>query len=86
MKIEWKTFCLSMIGSAILTGIVAIFLLVYTTQYQLAEPQAFLMKDIVTGILDDGLYVPYWLLGVISLVCFVLLSIIFYFVIMKLKK
>ena len=86
MKIEWKILCLSMIGSAILTGTVVIFLLTYTTPYRLAEPQAFLMKEIIINVLDSQLYVPYWMVMVISLSLFVVLSIVFYFLIGYLRK
>ena len=86
MKEKWKTLLQAMAISAIITGIFAFILFENTSQYQCTEPQAFLMKNIVTGILGDRSYVPFWILGVVSLVCFVFLSMTFYFVIMKLKK
>ena len=69
--------------SAIVTGIIGYILLVFTKQHDSTE---FLMYKMVGGILDDKPYLPYEQFYLILTVCFVVLTVIFYFIIAHIRK
>jgi len=54
-----------------------------TTQYKTDSSQ-FLMSGIVEDAL--GPFVPFWLLGLIALCCFVVFTVLFYFIIEHIKN
>ena len=91
MKEKRKNLLLAMLFSAI---VICLFVgLLYTTTIQkgesLSEPQAFLMEDIVSETLGDTSAIDwffhmFYFLEII--VCFVVLTLVFYFVIGHLRK
>jgi len=82
MNIEWRRIFYSMVCSAVLTLIVAIILFIYTTPYEPIVPHSFLMQEIVITIAEgQGPYLPLWGMIGILLICMIVLTIVFYFVI-----
>jgi len=87
MKEKHRILLMAVIISAIITSIISGIILINTRQTEsLPQSQAFFMEGIVEDTLGNQPYVPYWQLGLISVICFVVFVIIFYFIIGKLKK
>jgi hypothetical protein len=84
MNEKRKILLIALLISAIITAVITGLIYMNTRQTELPEPQAFLMA----GIVEDafGPYVPYWMLGLISIICFVALTLVFYLIVCKLKQ
>ena len=82
MKEKRKNLAMSLVISAIVSGIFAGVIYVNTVHYSLELPSIEELRD--PSILNR-LYVPFWLAVLFSLVCFVVLTVIFYFVISHIK-
>jgi len=79
MKLNWKNLLISIIISLITSSIVFFYL--ESNTRQLPAPRSFEMAGLV-----EGIYMPYEQIYMISFVCSVVLTVIFYFVIGHLKK
>jgi len=88
MKQKHRILLIALITSVIITTIISGIILINTRQTERSHsaPQAFLMEGIVDDVSDEKPYLPYWQLSVIIVICFVILTTIFYIVIKKIKK
>jgi len=78
-----KMLLISLILSVIFSSVLTFLIYINTRQFE-SRSDSFLM----TGILEKafGPYIPLWLLGIISIICFVTLTVIFYLLLATLKK
>jgi Na+-translocating ferredoxin:NAD+ oxidoreductase RnfG subunit len=83
MKEKRKNLVMSLVISAIISGILAGVIYVNTVRYPLELPS---IEEIGDASILNRLYVPFWLVILFSLVCFAVLTLIFYLVISKIKK
>ena len=84
MAEKQKILLVAMLISAIMTSIITGLIYINTRQTDLPDSQDFLMSGIIEEIF--GPYVPFWMLGLISIICFVVLTVVFYFAVGKLKQ
>ena len=84
MKGKQKNLVIAIVISLIITTIITGLIYLNTRQTDTSD-SGFLMSGIVEETLG-GPYVPWWLLSVIAMVCFVVLTLVFYFVIGFLQK
>jgi hypothetical protein len=83
MKEKRKNLVMSLVISAIVSGIFVGVIYANTVHYRLELPSIEELRD--ASILNR-LYVPFWLAVLFSLVCFVVLTVIFYLLISHIKK
>jgi len=93
MKIDWKTLSLAMIASIIVTGILWVVLsvsniiLAYPDVYEYYQSLSSYASKVAMTIAQTGYGPPFVLhLWAIVLLCFAILTMVFYFVIGHLQK
>ena len=96
MKIDWKTLSFAMISSVIVTGIAGLILslsniiLAYPDLFEYYQSLSPYGSKIAMTIAQSGYGPPYvlhlWVIILIGLICIVVLTLVFYFVIGYLRK
>lgn len=88
MKEKQKVFLFAVIISTIITTCICGLIILSTSQTDCSElhSEAFLMEGIVGDVLNDRPFVPYWQIGLIAFICFIVLTLVFYYTIGKLKQ